>query len=98
MLNTEETAAALAARFPGFATRAVPAKRIALAHKLGSATSPVVNTAICGAVCAIFGLADQASLEAAIREAVPVKHDENVAAAREAFLLCSKEKKAHAAA
>ena len=53
---------------------------------------------MCGAICAIFKLADEASLEAAIREAVPVKHDENVAAAREAFLLCSKDEKAHAAA
>ncbi|HAZ07442.1 MAG TPA: pyruvate ferredoxin oxidoreductase [Elusimicrobia bacterium] len=98
VLNTEEPPAALAARFPGFATRAVPAKRIALAHQLGSATSPVVNTAMCGAICAIFDLADQAALEAAIREAVPVKHDENAAAAREAFLLCSRKEKAHAAA
>ncbi len=98
VLNTEETPAALAARLPGFKTRVVPAKRIALAHKLGSATSPVVNTAMCGAICAIFKLADEASLEAAIREAVPVKHDKNVAAAREAFLLCSKDEKAHAAA
>ena len=98
VLNTEETPAALAARFPGFATRAVPAKRIALAHKLGSATSPVVNTAMCGAICAGFGLSDLACLEAVIREAVPVKHDENAAAAREAFLLCSREEKAHAAA
>lgn len=98
VLNTEEKSAALAARFPGFATRGVPAKRIALAHKLGSAASPVVNTAMCGAICAIFKLADEASLETAIREAVPVKHDENAAAAKEAFELCSKEEPIHAAA
>jgi len=97
VLNTDEAPETLAKRFPGFKTRAVPAKKIALAHKLGSATSPVVNTAMCGAICAIFGLADEASLEAAIREGVPVKHDENAAAAREAFEHCSKEK-AHAAA
>ncbi|OGS37383.1 MAG: hypothetical protein A2506_09515 [Elusimicrobia bacterium RIFOXYD12_FULL_66_9] len=98
VLNTEETPAALAKRFPGFKTRAVPAKKIALAHKLGSATSPVVNTAMCGAICAIFKLADEASLETAIREAVPVKHDENAAAAKQAFELCTKEENAHAAA
>jgi Pyruvate/2-oxoacid:ferredoxin oxidoreductase gamma subunit len=98
VLNTEETPEALAKRFPGFKTRVVPAKRIALAHKLGSATSPVVNTAMCGAICAIFKLADEASLEAAIREAVPVKHDENAAAAREAFEFCSKEDNVHAEA
>lgn len=98
VLNTEETPAELAKRFPGFKTRAIPAKKIALRHKLGSATSPVVNTAMCGAICAIFKLADAASLETAIREAVPVKLDENAAAAKEAFELCTKEEKAHAAA
>jgi 2-oxoacid:acceptor oxidoreductase gamma subunit (pyruvate/2-ketoisovalerate family) len=97
VLNSEASAAELAARWPGFRARAVPARRLALKHGLGPATSPMVNTAICGAVCAIFDLADADALEAAVRDAVPVKADANAAAAREAFELC-REEAAHAPA
>jgi 2-oxoacid:acceptor oxidoreductase gamma subunit (pyruvate/2-ketoisovalerate family) len=91
LVNSEASSEALAARWPGFVVHAVPAKRIALKHGLGPATSPMVNTAICGAVCALFDLADAFSLEAAVRESVPVKGDANAAAAWEAYELCHEE-------
>ncbi|HKJ91613.1 MAG TPA: 2-oxoacid:acceptor oxidoreductase family protein [Longimicrobiales bacterium] len=62
----------------------VDASRIAAQHGLGSATSPIVNTAILGAMAALTGLIGLEELDAAIRANAPVKPDENAAAAREA--------------
>ncbi len=85
IVNTEKDAAALDLRWPGLRLIPIPARRIALAHKLGSPTSPIVSTVVCGALTAIFRLAEPAVLEAAIRDAVPSHVEANVAAAREAF-------------
>ncbi len=85
LLNSESPAARLAARAPGFRVEPIAATRIALEHRLGSQASPVVNTAMCGAVAAYFDLCGLEPLLAAVREAVPVKHEENAAAARQAF-------------
>lgn len=82
VINTDSTPEQLAGRFPGVRLYCVPARRIAVELKLGSPASPMVNTAICGAVCKIFELADPASLEKAIRASVPVKPDANAQAAR----------------
>ncbi len=62
----------------------VDASKIAARHRLGSATSPIVNTSILGAMAALTGVIGLEALEEAIRASVPVKPDENVAAAREA--------------
>lgn len=83
--NSDKTAAQLSEGRPGFKWYPLPAKDIALRHGLGSKTSPMVNTAICGALIAALDVADFPSLEAAIRETVPGKFDQNVAAAREAY-------------
>lgn len=89
VVNTEKEEGEVIARWPmARVIVPVPARRIALSHKLGSATSPVVNTAMCGAVAAVFDICPLEDLEIAVREAVPAKQDANVAAAREAFLLC----------
>jgi 2-oxoacid:acceptor oxidoreductase gamma subunit (pyruvate/2-ketoisovalerate family) len=63
----------------------VDAGGIAAKHKLGTATAPVVNTAILGAFSKITGMVTIGSVIRAIRENVPVKQEENVAAAREAY-------------
>lgn len=68
-----------------FAVRTVDATAIATAHGLGSPTAPIVNTVMCGAFLRVSGLASIESLEAAIREEVPVKPEANTAAAREAY-------------
>lgn len=80
-----EDVARLSQRFPGQKFLAVPAHAIALELKLGSASSPIVNTAMCGAACAVFGLCSLSALLECVREAVPVKADANVEAARRAY-------------
>ena len=68
-----------------YKTHIVNASRIALKHKLGSVTQPIVNTAILGAFAKITGLVSIDSVLKAIKEEVPVKREENAAAAREAY-------------
>ena len=58
---------------------------VAVSHRLGSPTSPVVNTAILGAFSKITGMVTIGSVIRAIRDNVPEKKEENVAAAREAY-------------
>jgi len=69
----------------GFRTATVDANHIAVKHRLGSATNPIVNTAILGAFARISGLVNLETLLEVIREAVPVKPRENAAAAEEAY-------------
>ncbi|MFH2204367.1 MAG: 2-oxoacid:acceptor oxidoreductase family protein [Elusimicrobiota bacterium] len=98
LINTEHSQEELEKRWPDFNTAAIPAKKIALKHKLGTAASPVLNTAIIGAMCAQLDLVALGELEAAIRDAVPVKLDENVAAAKEAYEYICARRNANAAA
>ena len=88
IINSDQSQALLAERWLDFRVIAVPARRIAVTHNLGPAASPVVNTAMCGALAAVFGLADEICLEQAIRLAVPTQAQANVAAAREAYHFC----------
>ncbi|MGC8917324.1 MAG: 2-oxoacid:acceptor oxidoreductase family protein, partial [Thermoanaerobaculum sp.] len=68
-----------------FTVATVDASRIAVEHRLGTLTAPIVNTAILGALAALTGWVSLEHLEEAIRNHVPVKPGENVAAARKAF-------------
>ena len=61
------------------------ATRIALEHRLGSRTTPIVNTAIAGAFAATTGLVSLASVLAAIPDVVPIDPAANQAAAEAAF-------------
>lgn len=61
------------------------ATRIAIEHRLGSRTMPIVNTAIAGAFAAATGLVTLASVLAAIPDVVPVEPAANQAAAEAAF-------------
>ncbi len=63
----------------------IDATDIALKHKLGTRAAPIVNTAIVGAVVKILGLVRIESVLGAVREGVPIKPEDNVKAAREAF-------------
>jgi pyruvate ferredoxin oxidoreductase gamma subunit/2-oxoisovalerate ferredoxin oxidoreductase gamma subunit len=63
----------------------VDASAIALEHGLGTPAQPVVNTAILGAFARATGVIELEHLLAAIRAEVPVKADENVAAAVAAY-------------
>jgi 2-oxoacid:acceptor oxidoreductase gamma subunit (pyruvate/2-ketoisovalerate family) len=68
-----------------FKVRTIDATAVAVKHKLGSMATPIVNTAIAGAVIKILGLARLESLAAAIRDGVPIKAEDNVKAATEAY-------------
>ncbi len=63
----------------------VDASAIAVKHRLGTVTSPIVNTAILGAFCKITGAVKIDSVAESIRDYIPTKPDENIKAAKEAF-------------
>jgi 2-oxoacid:acceptor oxidoreductase gamma subunit (pyruvate/2-ketoisovalerate family) len=63
----------------------VDATRIAIDNKLGSLAAPIVNTAIVGGFSRMSGTINIESVEAAIRETVPIKKDANVKAALDAY-------------
>ena len=63
----------------------VDATSIALSHGLGSSTAPIVNTAIMGGFACVCDTVSIDSIVESIREEAPVKEEENVAAAREAY-------------
>ncbi len=70
---------------PQYRLATINATEIAVKHKLGTLAAPIVNTAIVGAVVKILSLTKLESLLAAIREGVPIKPEENMQAAREAY-------------
>lgn len=84
LVNTGKSPSALDG-FALFRVFTADAGRIALAHKLGSRTHPIVNTAILGAFARATGLVSIDAVCDAIRGEVPAHHEENVAAAREAY-------------
>jgi 2-oxoacid:acceptor oxidoreductase gamma subunit (pyruvate/2-ketoisovalerate family) len=63
----------------------VDATAVAIAHRLGSKTAPIVNSAILGAFVRVSELVKIESLVKAVKKNVPIKHEENEAAARDAF-------------
>lgn len=67
-----------------FRVLTVDASAIARTHGLGSRTQPIVNTAILGAFAAGTGLVSLESVCAAIADEIPIRPEDNVAAAREA--------------
>ena len=63
----------------------VDATGIAIKHGVGSRTTPIVNTAILGGLVRALGIVKIETVVKAIRSSVPVKKDENAAAALEAY-------------
>lgn len=91
LINTDHKREELAKRWPGVRILCIPARAIALAHGLGPAASPVVNTAILGAMCAAFELASLQDVTGAVRDSVPWQVEENIAAAVDAYEMMRKE-------
>ena len=88
LINTKEPAEKLRSEFKlgedkKLAT--VDATGIALKHKLGSRSAPIVNSSILGAFTKASGLVNIESMVASVRKNVPVKIEENAAAAQEAY-------------
>ena len=84
LLNSDD-GSAFQQRFADFRFAAVDAKRIAVAHRLGTRTHPFINTAMIGAFARILEMPPMDALAAAIREDITVRPDDNVAAAMQAF-------------
>ncbi len=68
-----------------FNVATINATEIAVKHKLGTLASPIVNTAIVGAVVKILKLAKIKSVLEAVQEGVPTNPEDNAAAAKEAY-------------
>ena len=56
LLNSTESPAAFADRFPGFHIATVDATGIAVENRLGTRATPIVNTTLLGAVARMFGV------------------------------------------
>ncbi len=67
-----------------FRVATVDANHIAFKYRLGPRNAPIVNTAILGAFSALTGIVGLEALCAAVRDAVPIRPEENVAAVYEA--------------
>ncbi len=63
----------------------VDASHIAVKNRLGSPSSPIVNTSILGAFCRVTKICSIDSICEAIKKGVPIKPDANIAAAKEAY-------------
>lgn len=84
IINSEREPAAF--NLPkGFRVATVDANSIAIKHKLGPKSAPIVNTAILGAFAKATGIVGLEALAEAVREAVPLNPGGNVAATREAY-------------
>lgn len=68
-----------------FRVATIDASSIAVKHRLGSRTQPIVNTAILGAFSRTTGLVSIGAVIESIEESAPVKKEANVQAAREAY-------------
>lgn len=85
IVNSNKTPKEFADKFEGFKLATVPAGKIALKYHLGSMQSPIVNTAILGAVVKVLAVVTMENLIKAIKSDVPAKADDNASAAREAY-------------
>lgn len=63
----------------------VDATGIAIKHRLGSKAAPIVNSSVLGAFAKVSGVVQLEPLIEAVKKNVPIKVDENAAAAREAY-------------
>lgn len=66
-------------------TATIDADGISLKYGLGSEAAPIINAAMTGAFAGLIGMIPAEALAEAVRRSVPVKHEQNAAAALEAF-------------
>ena len=90
LINSQKQPDDYKEHFKGFRVATVPASQIAFRHHLGSAQSPIVNTAILGAIARVLGLVTMEKLVEAIEDEVPSRPKDNANAAQEAHDAVSK--------
>lgn len=84
LINTNRPPSAYPGLVERFRVATVDASAIATSHGIGSRSQPIVNTAILGAFAAWSGLVSLDAVCEAIDEEVPIRTEDNRAAAREA--------------
>jgi 2-oxoacid:acceptor oxidoreductase gamma subunit (pyruvate/2-ketoisovalerate family) len=89
IINSSKKPEEFSDKFKGFRVATVPASRIAVKHHLGTHQSPIVNTAILGAVAKVLGVVNLESLIEGIKTDVPAHTEDNAAAAKEAYEMVS---------
>jgi 2-oxoacid:acceptor oxidoreductase gamma subunit (pyruvate/2-ketoisovalerate family) len=85
IINSSKKPEDFSDKFKGFRVATVAAARIAVQHRLGTPQSPIVNTAILGAVAKVLGVVRLESLLEGIKSEVPAHTENNAAAAKEAY-------------
>ncbi|NOZ85952.1 MAG: pyruvate ferredoxin oxidoreductase [Deltaproteobacteria bacterium] len=85
LINSAKSPAEWSKILPGYKIATVDASAIAVKNGLGSKTSPIVNTAILGALAKVPGVAGIEAILDAVHETVPIKPEANVEAARESY-------------
>jgi 2-oxoacid:acceptor oxidoreductase gamma subunit (pyruvate/2-ketoisovalerate family) len=84
LINTDRPPSSYPDLVGRFRVATVDASSVAMEHGIGSRSQPIVNTAILGAFAAWSGLVSLDAVCAAIDEEVPVRKEDNKAAARAA--------------
>jgi pyruvate ferredoxin oxidoreductase gamma subunit/2-oxoisovalerate ferredoxin oxidoreductase gamma subunit len=72
-------------KFTGYRVAVVDATRIAREHRLGTQTHPIVNTAMMGAFARVLSMPPMDVVARAIEEEIPIKPEQNIQAARDAY-------------
>jgi len=85
LINTTKKPEDFPALAKKFHVATVDASAIAVKHRLGTPSSPIVNTAILGAMARVIGTAQIENVCRAIKEEAPIKPDSNAQAARDAY-------------
>lgn len=71
--------------FGGYKVAVVDANKISLAHRLGTRTQPIINTAMMGAFAKVMGMPPLDVVAEAIKQEIPVKQQQNIDAAVQAY-------------
>ncbi|MCK8601535.1 2-oxoacid:acceptor oxidoreductase family protein [Desulfoferrobacter suflitae] len=72
-------------QFSRYRLAVVDATRIALRHRLGTRTHPIVNTAMMGALARMLEMPPLEAISKAVEEEIPVRPEQNIQAAKDAY-------------
>lgn len=85
LINSDSPPEEYKEKYAGFKIATIDADNIAREFRLGSSTSPIINTVILGAFAAQTGLVRLESIQDGIRKEIPIKTEANCDAAKKAY-------------
>jgi 2-oxoacid:acceptor oxidoreductase gamma subunit (pyruvate/2-ketoisovalerate family) len=85
LINTDSPPEEFREKYGKFRVATIDADNIAREFRLGSATSPIINTVILGAFAAQTRLVKLESIQDGIRKEIPIKTEANCEAAKKAY-------------